>query len=181
MHLLWKFQEEEIFYKFCPVDIPHDIIEEVYRLTHHEESSSNVFQKVFAKCKTEYTLKNQHTALTLQDVVNDLWKPVSKEFTDDLQRLRTGLELPLSKVTYLFEDISDLKALTSELEKWCDAVKEPDNRWIRDAAQKIQDYQELCRYSYTARTLMLLKGTLGLTGDFSAIEALVPKEVNDEM
>uniref|UniRef100_A0A1X7THY6 Death domain-containing protein n=1 Tax=Amphimedon queenslandica TaxID=400682 RepID=A0A1X7THY6_AMPQE len=108
--------------------------------------------------------------------VEKLWMPMLKEFKEDLGRLHNGLQMPLKKVKHLFNDLSDKTTINEELTKWCCAVDEPDQSWIRDAAQKILDYQELCRYSYSAQTLMQLKKTLKLSGDFSSVEALLPKE-----
>lgn len=154
------------------------MIKEVFHLTHHEEISSSIFLKVFAKQKKNYLSKHEDATITLENAVKELWQPMCTEFKDDLQKLSDGLKLSLDKVAYLFEGISHSKVLEEELTKWCDAVKETNRRWIRSAAQKIQDYQELRRYFYTAQTLMQLKETLGLTGDFSAVEALLPKEVS---
>ena len=154
------------------------MIKEVFHLTHHEEISSNIFLKVFAKQKKHYLSKHEDTTITLEKAVKELWQPLCTEFKEDLQKLSDGLKLSVDKVAYLFEGTSHSKGLEEELTKWCDAIKETNRRWIRSAAQKIQDYQELRRYFYTAKTLMQLKETLGLTGDFSAVEALLPKEVS---
>ena len=175
--LLWQYEEEKVKYKFCPTDIPYNIIEEVFRLTNHEGISSKVFTKSFHKWKKEFLSKHKGSASNFKVAVEEMWKPMFQEYKDDLQKLYDGLQMPLNKVKYLFSDISDKVTLNKELEKWCHAVDEPDKSWIRDAAQKILDYQELCRYAYSAQTLMQLKKTLGLTGDFSAIQALLPKEV----
>lgn len=173
---LWECTTPLVF-KYCPIGVPEDVIQEVFYLTHHEEISSSIFLKVFAKQEKSYRLKHEDATITLEKAVKDLWQPSCTEFKEDLQKLSDGLKLPLDKVTYLFEDISESKELEVELTKWCDAVRETNKRWIRGAAQKILDYQKLRRYFYTAQTLMQLKETLGLKGDFSAVEALLPKEV----
>ena len=177
VNLLWQYVGDEVTYKFCHIDIPQEVIEEVFRLTNHEGISSKVFAKVFLKWKGEYLSKHKNCTSTFKVAVEELWIPMFEEFKKDLGLLHDGLQLPLKKVKYLFNDISDKTTLNKELNKWCCAVNEPDKNWIRDAAQKILDYQELCRYSYSAQTLMQLKKTLRLTGDFNAIEALLPKEV----
>ena len=175
--LLWQYEEETVKYKFCSTDIPYNIIEEVFRLTNHEGVSSKVFTKSFHKWKKEFLSKHKGSASNFKVAVEEMWKPMFQEYKDDLHKLHDRLQMPLNKVKYLFSDVSDKVTLNEELENWCIAVDEPDNGWIRDAAQKILDYQELCRYAYSAQTLMQLKKTLGLTGDFSAIQALLPKEV----
>ena len=175
--LLWQYEGEEVMYKFCSTDIPYNIIEEVFCLTNHEGISSKVFNKSFRKWKNEYLSKHKGSASNFKVVIEEMWKPMFQEYKNDLHKLHDGLQMPLKKVKYIFSDISDKVTLNQELEKWCNAVDEPDKGWIREAAQKILDYQELCRYAYSAQTLMQLKKTLALTGDFSAIEALLPKEV----
>ena len=174
---LWECTTPPVF-KFCPIGVPNDVIQEVFHLTHHEEISSSIFLKVFAKQEKSYRLKHEDATITLEKAVRELWQPMCTEFKEDLQKLSDGLKLPLDKVAYLFDDISETKKLEEELTKWCDAVRETNRTWIRGAAQKILDYQKLRRYCYTAQTLMQLKETLGLTGDFSAVEALLSKEVS---
>ena len=168
-----------LVFKHCPIPSSDDVIEQVFILTHHEGLSSSIIRKVFAKEKKEYHVKKQPgSVITLENVVNELWKPMCAELKGDLQNLRDGLKLPLKKVAYFFEGMSHLKEIEEELSKWCYAFEVTEKRWIRDAAQKISDYQELCRYSYTAKTLIQLKDTLKLTGDFSAVEALLMPEVS---
>ena len=168
-----------LVFKHCPIPVSDDVIEQVFVLTHHEGLSLSIFLKVFAKEKKEYHVKKPpESVVTLEIVVNELWKPICAELKADLQNLHDGLKLPLKKVAYFFEGMSHLKEIEEELSKWCDAFEVTEKRWIKDAAQKISDYQELCRYSYTAKTLIQLKETLKLTGDFSAVEALLMPEVN---
>lgn len=179
VNFLWQYTGEGVTYKFCHVDISDKIIEEVFCLTNLAEGiSSKVFQKVFSKWKSEYLSKHKNSNLNFKVAIEELWMPMFEEFKEDLSRLHDGLQMPLKKVKYLFHDVADKATLERELNKWCSAVNEPDRNWIRDAAQKILDYQELCRYSYSAQTLTQLKKTLKLTGDFSAIGALLSKEVN---
>ena len=177
VNLLWHYDGENVKYMFCPTDIPCSIIEEVFHLTSHVGISSKVFAKNFHKWKKEYLSRHKSCISNVNIAVEEMWKPMYEEYKDDLHKLHNGLKMPLCKVKFFFNDVSDKATLKEELEKWCNAVDEPDRGWIRDAAQKILDYQELCRYAYSAQTLMQLKKTLGLTGDFSAIEALLPKEV----
>lgn len=178
---LWQYDGEEVSFKFSHTDITYDVIEEVFHLTSHEGISSKIFSKMFLKRKNEYLSKHKSSASSFKIAVEKMWKPLLLEFKNDLIELRDGLKMPLKKVEYFFHDISDTAALTEQLEKWCDAVDEPDKSWVRDAAKKILDYQQLCLYSNSALTLMQLKQTLRLTGDFSAIEAVLPKEVRTLM
>lgn len=133
--------------------------------------------KLFHRKKEEYLSKSSFDDATLSSTFKQFWEPLMSEFQRDLSNLSKGFQLPLKKVEFFFSEISNKKTLKEELDKWCDVVGEDDKCWIGDAAQKILDYQEICRYSYSAQTLMQLKRTLKLTGDFSAVEALVLKEV----
>ena len=55
-------------------------------------------------------------------------------------------------MTELFDEIRERKALEHELEEWCSAFKIENRTWIRSAAQKILDYQELTYYAESAHT-----------------------------
>ena len=79
-------------------------------------------------------------------------------------------------MTELFDEIRERKALEHELEEWCSAFKTENRTWIRSAAQKILDYQELTYYAKSAHTLMQLKKTLKLTGDFNILTNLLQSE-----
>ena len=133
---------------------------------------------MFAKEKTKYHAKVEESDVTFEKVVQEFWLPICSEFRADFQKLCDGFQLPLNKVAYFFENMTTLPEIEEELEKWCHAVEETNKNWIRDAARKIGDYQTLCSYSFTAKTLLQLKKTLGLTGDFSVVEALLQREVS---
>ena len=172
IHDLWENKESKIVYKYGQAsDIPEHIMEEVFQLTHREGCTCVIFQNLWSQRKSTYMKKQSGTTSTLDVVIKDLWTPVCEEFKSDLEKL-SNLQLRLDKVTLLFENIFDQKILEDELNKWCDATGHSRSGWIRETAKKILEYQQFCRYSYTAKTLMQLKETLGLTGDFSVVEAL---------
>lgn len=174
---LWSCEEGKTAFKYCPIAIPDDIIQDVYYFTHHDELSSSVFLKLFEAKKALYLSDKQTNNILLEAVVKELWQPTLSEFSEDFKNLRDGLKLPLSKIEVLFKDIYQLNKIEEELGKWCDAVKEDNRKWLKDAAQKLMDYHELCRYSFTAQTIMQLKEKLRLKGDFSIVEILLPKKV----
>lgn len=51
--------------------------------------------------------------------------------------------------------------------------KDLESSSIRNAAEKISDYQNLCKYSSAAETLVELRKALEMTGDFSDVEAAI--------
>lgn len=134
--------------------------------------------KLFAKEKEKYIAKVKGSDVTFENAIQEFWLPMCSEFRADFQKLSDGFELPLKKVAYLFENMTTLPEIEEELKKWCHAVEETNNNWISDAVKKIQDYQTLIRYSFTANTLIQLKKTLGLTGDFSIVDFLLEQEVS---
>ena len=174
---LWDITPHVLF-KYCPTSVPDNVVEEVFTLTHCEGILSKLFLKLFAEEKEKYIAKVKGSDVTFEIVIQEFWLPMCFEFRTDFQKLRDGFELPLKKVAYLFENITTLPEIKEELEKWCLAVEETNKNWINDAAKKILDYQTLCRYSFTANTLMQLKKILGLTGDFSIVEVLLQQEVS---
>ena len=173
---LWIYEDSKTVFKYCTVSVPYETIQNVFYLTHHEQLSSSIFLKLFETKKALYHASKGNNN-SLEAVINELWQPTKSEFSEDLAKLRDGLKLPLNKVESLFIDIYQLEKIKEELEKWCDAVEERNKNWVRDAAQKVMEYHELCRYSYSAQTIMQLKEKLKLKGDFSVVETLLPKQV----
>lgn len=170
-----------LIFKNCPSFVSDDVMEQVFYLTHHEGLHSLVFLKVFELKLFEYNHKRKQRVVTLESAVSEFWFPLCKEFKDDLKQLRDGLKLPIKKVANFFADITEMEQLEEELQKWCVAVKETkNNNWIKNAVQKILEYQRLCCYTNTAQTVMQLKEALGLTGDFGILDALLLKEVSDK-
>ena len=178
---LWEFECTPLNFKYCPSFVSDDVIEQVFYLTHHEGLYSLVFLKVFKQKLFEYNHKRNQRVVTLESAVSEFWFPLCKEFKHDLKQLRDGLKLPIKKVATFFVDITEMEQLEEQLQKWCVAVEETkNNNWIKNAAQKILEYQRLCCYSNTAQTVMQLKEALGLTGDFGIVDALLLKEVSDK-
>ena len=149
---------------------------DVYELTDASETTSVIFQNIFNKTRELYLQRHKGHEATMQVAIKELWQPAYDEFSNDLKSLIDDLKLPLKKVDYIFKGLSSQNELKNQLLLWCNAMHEGNKDWITDAAQKILDYQELRRYSYTAQTLMKLKEKLELSGDFSAVEALLSKE-----
>lgn len=148
----------------------------MYELTHASETTCVIFQNIFNKTRESYLQRHKGHEATMQVAIKELWEPAYDEFSNDLKSLLDNLRLPLKKVDYIFKGLSSKNELKDQLLLWCNAMHEVNKDWITDAAQKLLDYQELLRYSYTAQTLMKLKEKLELTGDFSAVEALISKE-----
>lgn len=177
VHQLWDLLEKTISFKYCESKTSDEILDEVYKLTSHQDKRvSHIFQNIFNKAKELYLQKHKEATVTIEVAVSELWKPACDEFNEGLKCLCNDLKLPLIKVDYIFKGLSSQTELKDQLLLWCEAVGEANVEWIDDAAQKILEYQELRRYSYTARTLMLLKEKLELIGDFDAVQALLSKE-----
>ena len=92
----------------------------------------------------------------------------------------------LQNVKYhFFEQYDGKKHLENDLTKLCIAVnrcnelKPSDNKlpafefqWIADAVACIELYKHLCQYATAAEAIIKLRGTLGLTCDFTAVKTL---------
>ena len=176
---VWTFDEHAETPKYCFSELscaPDNIIDEIYYFTSSEGCCSQIFGSRWTNSKKKYVQSLNGKHITISTFVNDLWIPVINEFQSDLESLSDGLQLPLEKVTELFDGIRERKVLEHELEKWCIAFKHEKRAWIRNAAQKILEYQELTYYSKSAHTLMELKNTLKLSGDFNILTNLLQTE-----
>ena len=174
---VWCFDENGTKYTVPSLAyVSQNVIDEVYHLTSTEGCSSQIFRNRWSNAKQKFLQGLKGTQISIDAFVTQLWTPVVTEFHADLQAISNGLQLPLHKVTELFEGLTDRKVLESEIEVWCTAFKVENRTWIRSAAQKIIDYQELTFYSKSAKTLMQLKSTLKLSGDFTILTKLLQEE-----
>ena len=175
---LWMYNEDGMpQFQLNEFNIIADhIVDEVFYFTHPEGCSSAIFLKRWNNEMQRYHQKLNGTFVSIETFVKDLWSPVLTDFKSEMEMLSDNLKLPLDKVAELFEGITDQKTLESELTKWC-GVFQQNTHWIRNAVQKILDYQELCYHSYAARTLLQLKETLKLSGDFNIVANLLSDQV----
>jgi 6-pyruvoyl-tetrahydropterin synthase len=130
-------------------------------------------------------IENDPQSLTYEDIDERIWQQIYKECEETLQQLST-LKLSLQSVKhYFFERYDGKKHLENDLTKLCIAMnrcnelKPSDNKlpafeieWIADAVARIELYKHLCRYATAAEAIIKLRGTLGLTGDFTVVETL---------
>ena len=174
---LWMYNKNMPQFILDKINIIADhIVDEVFYFTHPEGLSSAIFLNRWNNKMQRYHQKLTGTLISIEKFVKDLWSPVLIDVKSEMKVLSDNLQLPLDKVTELFEGITDHKTLESELIKWCDVLKQNTN-WIRNAVQKILDYQELCYYSCAAQTLLQLKETLKLSGDFNVVANLLSDQV----
>ncbi len=177
---VWTFDEETRNPKYSMSSLniaPESIIKEVFRLTSSEGCSSQIFRSRWENTKKKFLHELNGNQTTIENFVAKLWIPVIAEFREDLEALSNGLKLPLHKVTELFEGLKGRELLERELTIWCSAFNVESTGWIRNAAKKIMDYQQLSYYSKSAQTLMQLKNTLKLSGDFTILTKLLDEEV----
>ena len=136
-------------------------------------------------------IENDPQSLTYEDIDERIWQQIYKECKKTLQQL-SNLKLSLQNVKrYFFERYDGKKPLKEDLKKLCIAMNrcnelKPaasrlpafETEWIADAVARIELYKHLCRYASAAEAIIKLRGTLGLTGDFTVVEML-SKAVSD--
>ena len=116
-------------------------------------------------------------ALTFQDIIDLVWKPVLDQCIQLLNNLKT-LKIQLSDINKLLkEKCSNQESLTRELEnlskavsECCDEVK--DLKWIKEVSDRIRQYWELSSYG---EAFLKIRDSLGLIGDFSLIDSVSDK------
>ena len=156
---------------------PVAVIKEVFHFTSSEGCSSQIFRSRWENARLTFVRELNGNQTTIDNFVTTLWTSVIAEFREDLEAMSNGLNLPLRKVTELFEGLRGRESLETELKIWCTAFNVENTSWIRNAVKKIMDYQQLVYYSKSAQTLMQLKNTLKLSGDFTILTKLLDEEV----
>ena len=148
-----------------------------------DENKPSIFMELWEKSKQKYLLECEQEkstpSLTLPQVTTRIWKPVYNECKQILQEL-SSLTMPLKKLKeYPFPE--EKEELEQHLRNLCQVVdscmsiegKEPTGEeWVRGTVNRMLKYRTLCKYANAAETLLKLKETLNLSGDFSLVETL---------
>nr|XP_061805731.1 E3 ubiquitin-protein ligase rnf213-alpha-like [Nerophis lumbriciformis] len=110
---------------------------------------------------------------TLCDLYEKIFTPCVENYTEIYTRLKNGT-IKLEEVTQLFGDFKGKYAeLDQDLNIMCRVDTSTDKQWIHARLQQIEQYHELHLAVASAKVIMEVKETLGLEGDFSALETLL--------
>ena len=123
---------------------------------------------------------SNNEVITFQQVVNLVWTPVWEQCIQLLKDLQTYRML-LTDVDKVITKYSDQEDLINDIALLYQAVNEcsskgiEDFQWIRGVCNCIWHYRNLCNYHDTAKSLLEICNSLGLTGDISLIESIANK------
>ena len=138
-----------------------------------EQNHSEIFLGFWRKTLNQAIIENPH--LSLSDIYTSVWQPSIGLCRKLLESLKDQ-SMKLSDVdTDLQPHHIHLDAQLELLHKKMDNItcKSGDLSLVKQAAQRVKEYWNLCQYQRGANTFLELKKTLGLTtGDFQLVEKL---------
>lgn len=115
--------------------------------------------------------------LTVDDLKSNLWDPVFKECRQLIEGLHSE-EIKLNEIDYYFRRLDYMDGHLKEFHKAMEACHDgPLNvgNWIASTIDKIKLYWSLCDQSKAAMTVLDLKKSLELSGDFCLIEDIAKR------
>ena len=129
-------------------------------------------------------LRKTKSTVRIFDFVTAIWEPVFKECCQLLDSIHSR-DIKLKDVDHYFchlgrNDLFDHLSNFYKAIELCHNKKLGSNPWIGVAVQQMKLYWSLCNQAKAARTVLDLKESLELTGDFSIVES-VAKMVTDAM
>ncbi|XP_030645560.1 E3 ubiquitin-protein ligase rnf213-alpha-like [Chanos chanos] len=107
------------------------------------------------------------------DIVHDIFQSCKERYKEIYASLRNG-NIKLGDVDVIFKDYKGKYVdLAEEIAIMCKLDPSDDRRWIQRKVQQIEQYHELHLAVESAQVVMKVKETLGLQGDFKALERLL--------
>ena len=112
--------------------------------------------------------------LILSEVVSTVWNPVFTKCNTLINKMRER-SITLGEVDDLFRGQDknqiyfSIKYLYQAIEE-CNGTNESNPEWIKDFITHMEQYWTLCEQAEAATTVLVLKASLKLTGNFEIIE-----------
>ena len=151
------------------------ILDHYYSLS--TEYQSDLFVQLWKKVLRE--VSRSGATLTFNDVVTKIWNPVFTEccqLVDSVHAKTIKLKdvdryFRQHKGIYLYNNLLNLfRAIEA-----CHHRTDRDHRWIKLAIVHMEQYWSLCEHAEAANTVLHLKDSLKLRGDFDVIENVASK------
>ena len=144
--------------------------ENIYKM---RNTKSDVFSKIWSETM-QHACKSD---ISIGDVEVQVWNPAFAKCHEILDKL-SDKSMTLADVDKQFVQYNK-ERLGEELNMLCRGVGDSrDSSWINEVVEQIESYRHLCSYRDTASTLLELKETLGLKGDFKSVE-MISQKVRD--
>lgn len=142
----------------------------------HTFQDSRLFKACWekeAKALVDEEMDEEHIIATPEIIHHDIFTPSYEEYKQIYTCLKDG-QITLAQVNELFGDYGGkYDELAQQLDIMCRIEKGTDTQWIHRRVQQIAQYHELHLAVASARIIMTVKETLGLQGDFRALETLM--------
>lgn len=142
----------------------------------HTFQDSRLFKACWekeAKALVDEEMDEEHIIATPKIIHHDIFTPSYEEYKQIYTCLKDG-HITLALVNELFGDYGGkYDELAQQLDIMCRIEKGTDTQWIHRRVQQIAQYHELHLAVASARIIMTVKETLGLQGDFRALETLM--------
>ena len=144
---------------------PNDIFETCWRQQCKSCANLHTFQAVYemvcipvlTECQ-EILVSLEQGTMTLENVEMYCWRFESNELKNNLQHLCQGIK----------ECFPSNKQLL------------PPRNWVSTVAKNIQEYKKISSYIAAAKIVLMLKDSMKLTGDFTAVNTIVQQVFNDK-
>jgi hypothetical protein len=180
INTLCSSQEQRVqFMCFKAAQPLQEMLPAYYRFANHYPSE--LFQQIWESRLKTVASKKQ--VLTFADVVTKIWKPVFNECCQLIDGVK-GLTITLADVNRHFHPLrGDGQAHLELLFKATEACHKSEvgsTTWIRGALDRMQHYWSVCEQAEVARTVLQLKESLQLQGNFEAIERIAGTESMDK-
>lgn len=139
-----------------------------------DQYPNELFQQIW-KSKLKEVAKSK-TNLTFDDVAAKIWKPIVEECQQLIDTVKYKT-ITLKAVDHHFRDL-DRRDINLHLTSLFRATEACLNRtdestaWIRNAVDLMVHYWSLCEQAVAAKTVIKLRDTLKLTGNFEIIESV---------
>ncbi|XP_029417237.1 E3 ubiquitin-protein ligase RNF213 isoform X2 [Nannospalax galili] len=137
---------------------------------------SHVFQILWQEAAGELRDSDEDSKvleLDLPEAYECLYCPCYAKFLNLYEDLKSG-EITFAEVDNFFRDFVDKYGdLTADLQAMCTVDPHPQKSWIPQRVVQIKEYHSLHQAVSSAKVMLQVRSTLGLTGDFSVLDTLL--------
>ncbi|KAL1780092.1 E3 ubiquitin-protein ligase RNF213 isoform X1 [Sigmodon hispidus] len=133
---------------------------------------SHIFQVLWRKT-AKSTLNQDHRGFLLPEACSCLYHPCYDKFYKLYENLKSG-EITFAEVDDIFRDFADnYDEMTVDLKFMCTLDPQDRKGWISERVGQIKEYHSLHQAVSSARVILQVRSTLGVTGDFSVLDTLL--------
>ena len=137
---------------------------------------SHIFQVFWQKTAESLSTLNQNPRqlkLLLSEACERLYHPCYEKFYRLYETLKSG-EITFAEVDDIFRDFVDKYGeLTIDLNCMCALDPHEQKGWIPERVAQIKEYHSLHQAVSSAKVILQVRSTLGVTGDFSVLDKLL--------